>query len=182
MSVISGMRNIEHELKRLRDVLIKLRGEETKLKENMEDGGRLMQLSEEQRKLRQVQRKLWAQEAKLRLQRKEFYLEHGFPLGAGEEGPQVPNRAEIVQGCDNAGAAANVNGSCNFGRQGYPEVRYKRKVQKYVVKTKQPSSGPATAGADHKPEEKVTSDASSEADHHDEAATPANVDVAAASV
>lgn len=51
-----------------------------------------------------------------------------------------------------------------------------------MVKTKQPSSGPATAGADHKPEEKVTSDASSEADHHDEAATPANVDVAAASV
>lgn len=110
------MRNIEHELKRLRDVLIKLRGEETKLKENMEDGGRLMQLSEEQRKLRQEQRKLWAQQAKLRLQRKEFYLEHGFPLGAGEEGPQVPNRAETVQGCDNAGAAANVNGSCNGGR------------------------------------------------------------------
>lgn len=103
-------------------------------------------------------------------------------LVLAKRGLKFPIRAETVQGCDNAGAAVNVNGSCNGGRQGYPEVRYKRKVQKYVVKTKQPSSGPATAGADHKPEEKVTSDASSEADHHDEAATPANVDVAAASV
>jgi len=45
-----------------------------------------------QRKLRQQQKKLKEEEAKLRPLRKEFHLKHGFPLGADEgEEHQVPN-------------------------------------------------------------------------------------------
>ena len=131
---LSGIRNIEHELKRLRDVLIKLRGQETKLKEKGENGVhliqvqlseeqrelRLMQLSEEQRKLRQQQKKLREEEARLRPLRKEFYLEHGFPLvGGDEEEPPVPNQGESVQGNDNAGVD-NFNGGYNS--DGYGNV------------------------------------------------------------
>jgi len=131
---LSGIRNIEHELKRLRDVLIKLRGQETKLKEKGENGVhliqvqlseeqrelRLMQLSEEQRKLRQQQKKLREEEARLRPLRKEFYLEHGFPLvGGDEEEPPVPNQGESVQGNDNAGVD-NFNGGYNS--DGYGSV------------------------------------------------------------
>jgi len=45
-----------------------------------------------QRKLRQQQKKLKEEEAKLRPLRKEFHLKHGYPLGADEgEEHQVPN-------------------------------------------------------------------------------------------
>jgi len=117
---MSGIRNIELELKRLRDVLIKLRGQETKLKEKGENGVHLIQLSEEQRQLRQQQKKLREEEARLRSLRKEFYLEHGFPLvGGDEEEPQVPNQGESVQGNDNAGVD-NFNGGYNS--DGYGSV------------------------------------------------------------
>lgn len=174
--LMSGIRNILHEIKSLREALTKLRVEETKLKE---DGG----LSGEQiRKLRQQQRKLREQEAKLRSLRKEFYLEHGFPLGAGEEDTRVHD-----QGVDNVNGTCNADGgrahvyreyNSNGGRQGYP----KRKVQRYVVKAKQPSSsGAATDQVHHTPEDKITSDSGSEAPveiDQEEAVTSTNADAA----
>ena len=81
-----------------------MRGQETKLKEKGENGAHLIQLLKKQRnlshavdrgaqrKLRQQQKKLKEEEAKLRPLRKEFHLKHGFPLGADEgEEHQVPN-------------------------------------------------------------------------------------------
>ena len=185
--------------------MIKLREQETKLKGTGENGVhliqlseeqrelRLNQLSEEQRKLRQQQKKLREDEARLRPLRKEFYLEHGFPLDGGdEEEPQVPNQGESVQGNDNAGDGgynSDGRGSVPSNHDGEPDVQpdgayayherqvaYNnnggrqgypevRKVQKWVAK--RPSSDAGTE-ADHKPEEKVTSDAGSESDHKPE--------------
>ncbi|PWZ04014.1 hypothetical protein Zm00014a_027226 [Zea mays] len=144
-----------------------------------------MPLWEDQRKLRQHQRKLRDQEAKLRSLRKEFYLEHRFPLGAGEEDTRVHD-----QGVDNVNGTCNADGgrahvyreyNSNGGRQGYP----KRKVQRYVVKAKQPSSsGAPTDQVHHTPEDKVTSDSGSEAPveiAQDETVTSTNADAAPAS-
>uniref|UniRef100_A0A804M7A8 Uncharacterized protein n=1 Tax=Zea mays TaxID=4577 RepID=A0A804M7A8_MAIZE len=188
--LMSGIRNILHEIKSLREALTKLRAEETKLKEDgilsaEQRKLRLMPLWEDQRKLRQHQRKLRDQEAKLRSLRKEFYLEHRFPLGAGEEDTRVHD-----QGVDNVNGTCNADGgrahvyreyNSNGGRQGYP----KRKVQRYVVKAKQPSSsGAPTDQVHHTPEDKVTSDSGSEAPveiAQDETVTSTNADAAPAS-
>ena len=79
-----GVRKCQQELKRLRDVLIKLREEETKLKEKQGNEGRIKELFEEQRRLRQEQRKLRIEEPTLLTERKTFYEVHGIPLEEDE--------------------------------------------------------------------------------------------------
>ncbi|RLN18991.1 uncharacterized protein C2845_PM02G41730 [Panicum miliaceum] len=80
----NGVRKCQQELKRLREVLIKLREEEIKLKEKKGNEGRINELFEKQRRLRQEQRKLRMDEAILVPQRKAFYEEHCIPLEEDE--------------------------------------------------------------------------------------------------
>ncbi|KAJ1292734.1 hypothetical protein BS78_01G012800 [Paspalum vaginatum] len=113
----NGIRNCQHELKGLREVLIKLRQEETKLKEQGATGNevRLVELSKEQRRLRQEQRKLREEESRLEPLRKEFYLEHGFPYvdeNAVQQGGEFVDQEESAPAdCANGGCdGANANG------------------------------------------------------------------------
>ena len=93
------------ELVRLREVLAKLEGAGNKAEGERREWSPSHSVVEgakeplshavdrgAQRKLRQQQKKLKEEEAKLRPLRKEFHLKHGFPLGADEgEEHQVPN-------------------------------------------------------------------------------------------
>jgi len=84
-----GVRKCQHEVKRLREVLIKLREEEAKLKVKGGDEGRVKELSEEQRRLGQEQRKLRLEEAMLVHERKAFYHEHNIPLEEDERNKPI---------------------------------------------------------------------------------------------
>lgn len=89
-----GVRKCQQELKRLRDVLIKLREEEAKLKEKQGNEGRIKDLFEEQRRLRQEQRKLRIEEPTLVTERKTFYKAHGIPLEEDER--KRPNNSDFA--------------------------------------------------------------------------------------
>ncbi|CAN6286190.1 unnamed protein product [Urochloa humidicola] len=75
-----GVRLFKQEQRRLRDVLSKLSGDETKLKEQPGNEAHLEELSDEQRKPRQEQSKLWYQEMELLLQKEDFYRANGMAL------------------------------------------------------------------------------------------------------
>ncbi|OEL28154.1 hypothetical protein BAE44_0010826, partial [Dichanthelium oligosanthes] len=127
----NGVRKCEQEMKRLRKVLIKLRGDEAKLKEQGGNEGRIRELSEEQRKLRQEQRKLRQEEAILVPLRNAFYTEHNITLPVNKK-----RSGNNLQGAnaDSGSNSEDVNGNvCNNnggGNCGYSER------QVYVPKVK----------------------------------------------
>ena len=107
------------ELNRLIEVLIKMRGQETKLKDKGENEAHLIQSSEQRNlclmQLLEERKGSWGssrrnlgwgskveaascQKKKLRPLSKEIYLEHGFPVGADKaEEPQVSNQRLITR-------------------------------------------------------------------------------------
>ncbi|CAL5034439.1 unnamed protein product [Urochloa decumbens] len=81
-----GVRLCQKELTRLRDVLRKLRGEETKLMKEQPANceARLEELSDEQRKLRLAQSKLCEQFLELMLQKEAFYKDNRMTLSSDD--------------------------------------------------------------------------------------------------
>ena len=181
-----GVRKCQQELKRLRDVLIKLREEEAKLKEKQGNEGRIKDLFEEQRRLRQEQRKLRIEEPTLVTERKTFYKAHGIPLEEDER--KRPNNSDFTDAdsgsnydevsgnvCNHndAGSCGSNDQVCDGGAYGHDERQVERSHDNYsngerqgnrqgqprmrVYVRKVKASSDAGTEAEEKPEENMVS-------------------------
>ncbi|CAO2179425.1 unnamed protein product [Urochloa humidicola] len=128
-----GVRICQQDLKKLRDAMRKLRGEETKMREQPGNEARLKELSDEQWKLRKEQMKLRQQEATLVQQKKVFYEENGIPLPEEMNPNNNSHGANAVPGSNYNGANGNVynnndGGSCGYSDYGGNNDHYQTQV------------------------------------------------------
>ncbi|CAN6302801.1 unnamed protein product [Urochloa humidicola] len=183
-----GMRLCVQEVTMLREVLIKLRGVETKLREQPGNEARLEELSNEQRKLRQEQRKLREDEAKLLKQKKamvrEYEEEPNNNSNGGNEDP-----GSNYNGVNGSVYNNNDGGSCDYSDyagnndqydggdpHGHDDERQVGRGHDHFNNRQGYRQGQRRMIQVYRPKVKVSSDAGTEAEEKPEASVVSAID------
>ncbi|CAL4920091.1 unnamed protein product [Urochloa decumbens] len=184
-----GMRLCVQEVIMLREVLIKLRGEETKLREQPGNEARLEELSDEQRKLRQEQRKLREEEVKLLQQKNSMVREYEEKTNNNSNGANEDSGSNY-NSVNGDVYNNNDGGSCDYsdysgnndqydGGQHYPHGHDKRQVGRghdHFNNRQGYRQGQPRMIQVYRPKVKASSDAGTEAEEKPEASVVSAID------